>query len=227
MEKTWIKLMLSFVCCMSIVGCNGGVSSTSVDENKSTLKYDTNHIEIPISGDELSEDYWYYTENYEDYMGRADFLKKTIVYLEYDSSLAWWHCSNRRVWNYANYFCVRYTNNKYGNDGGQPICFYENLEICSNKIGFLTSGTELDSPESFELKAMFVPTEKHYKDIEIRTESTQKYITEKTYYNLFGIDDGDNELLGSIQIIPNKITIDENDIVEYITTHLTSNKDMN
>lgn len=141
--------------------------------------------------------------------------------------MAWWHCLNRRVWNYANYFCVRYTNNKYGNDGGQPICFYENLEICSNKIGFLTSGTELDSPESFELKAMLNPTEKHYKDIEIRTESTQKYITEKTYYNLFGIDDGDNELLGSIQIIPNKITIDENDIVEYITTHLTSNKDMN
>ena len=66
-----------------------------------------------------------------------------------------------------------------------------------------------------------------YKDIEIRTETTQKYITEKTYYNLFGVDDGDNELLGSIQIIPNKITIDENDIVEYITTHLTSNKDMN
>lgn len=75
MEKTWIKLMLSFACCMSIVGCNGGVSSTSVDENKSTLKYDTNHIEIPNSGG-LSEDYWYYTENYEDYMGRADFLKK-------------------------------------------------------------------------------------------------------------------------------------------------------
>lgn len=67
--------MLSFVCCMSIVGCNGGVSSTSVDENKSTLKYDTNHIEIPNSGG-LSEDYWYYTENYEDFMGRADFLKK-------------------------------------------------------------------------------------------------------------------------------------------------------
>lgn len=85
----------------------------------------------------------------------------------------------------------------------------------------------MDSPESFDLKAMFVPTEKHYKDIEIRTESTQRYITEKTYYNLFGVDDGDNELLGSIQIIPNKITIDENDIVEYITTHLTSNKDMN
>ena len=75
MEKTWIKLMLSFACCMSIVGCNGGVSSTSVDENKSTLKYDTNHIEIPNSGG-LSEDYWYYTENYEDFMGRADFLKK-------------------------------------------------------------------------------------------------------------------------------------------------------
>lgn len=82
MEKTWIKIMLSFVCCMSIVGCDGGVSSTSVDENKSTLKYDTNHIEIPNSGG-LSEDYWYYTENYEDFMGRADFLKKTIVYLEY------------------------------------------------------------------------------------------------------------------------------------------------
>lgn len=75
MEKTWIKIMLSFVCCMSIVGCNGGVSSTSVDENKSTLKYDTNHIEIPNSGG-LSEDYWYYTENYEDFIGRADFFKK-------------------------------------------------------------------------------------------------------------------------------------------------------
>lgn len=48
MEKTWIKIMLSFACCMSIVGCNGGVSSTSVDENKSTLKYDTNHIEFLI-----------------------------------------------------------------------------------------------------------------------------------------------------------------------------------
>lgn len=226
MEKTWIKIMLSFVCCMSIVGCNGGVSSTSVDENKSTLKYDTNHIEIPDSGG-LSEDYWYYTENYEDFMGRADFLKK--------QSFIWnmilhWLGGIVQIEEYGITLIISVSDILIINMAMMAVnqyVFMKNLEICSNKIGFLTSGTELDSPESFESKAMFVPTEKHYKDIEIRTESTQKYITEKTYYNLFGIDDGDNELLGSIQIIPNKITIDENDIVEYITTHLTSNKDMN
>lgn len=227
MEKTWIKLMLSFVCCMSIVGCNGGVSSTSVDENKSTLKYDTNHIEIPGDDQIASDDTWFGTRDYEQFMEKADFTEKSVSYLEYDSSLAWWHDSLKIYWNYCNSFCVKYADTKFSNNGGQPFYFYEYLAICSNKIGFLTSGIELDSPESFDLKAMFVPTEKHYKDIEIRTETTQKYITEKTYYNLFGVDDGDNELLGSIQIIPNKITIDENDIVEYITTHLTSNKDMN
>ncbi len=227
MEKTWIKLMLSFACCMSIVGCNGGVSSTSVDENKSTLKYDTNHIEIPGDDQIASDDTWFGARDYEQFMEKADFTEKSVSYLEYDSSLAWWHDSLKIYWNYCNSFCVKYADTKFSNNGGQPFYFYEYLAICSNKIGFLTSGTELDSPESFELKAMLNPTEKHYKDIEIRTESTQKYITEKTYYNLFGVDDGDNELLGSIQIIPNKITIDENDIVEYITTHLTSNKDMN
>lgn len=221
-------IIIGMLICSEILlaSCSNNIPLTTSmvdDSKKSKLKYDpSNHIDYP---QEFDDDTWAYYYEYEDFLKDIKTLDNEFLFIQYDEELAWWHeLSKPYSPDSQLYFFKLDTSLSNEDKYSYPTYLYECLSIYSEKIGYKPFAYETTGPQSFVFHAMFCPIAKDYKKKEIRSGTNERYITEETYYNIYGIDGEEEKLLGTIYVQPNQISINEDDIVDYINTYLKSNK---